>query len=119
MSFAFAAGNLYSTVEDLNRWSKAFFSGEVVSDSSLDKMTTPTAAFSGYGSGLEISRFGTSTVIGHKGEIGSFSSIVQNHISDGLRIIVLCNVESSDFPSVDELALKLADIVLGDVDNYC
>ncbi|MFQ3280595.1 serine hydrolase domain-containing protein [Reinekea sp.] len=113
MSFAFAAGNLYSTVEDLHCWSKAFFSGKVVSDASLQKMMTPTSVFSEYGSGLEIGLFRNRPVIGHKGGIGNFSSIIQNFTSDDLKVIVLSNVETINLPKLDEMALKLADLVLG------
>lgn len=107
MSFAFAAGDMYSTVEDLHRWSTAFFSGEVVGHSSLQEMISPSSVFYGYGCGLEIGQYKGGKVVGHKGGIGSFSSVIQNYLQDDMKVILLSNVESDNFPEVDEIATEL------------
>ena len=112
MSFAFATGDLYSTIEDLYLWHKALFTGELLLSSSLKGMMTPSAVYSGYGSGLEITDYRGGRVIGHKGEIGCFSSIIRNHINEDLQIIVLSNLESCDIPDIEKIATTLADAVL-------
>lgn len=78
LSFAYATGNLYSTVEDLMVWNLSLYTNKLVSTFTLEKMITPTLMGPEYGCGLEIHQCNFGKVIGHKGEIGGFSSVINN-----------------------------------------
>ena len=76
MTHAHAAGALLSTVDDMALWSKALFGGELLSKSSLKKMTTDFLLNNnqpaGYGFGLAISkRYGEQQIV-HGGWINGF-----------------------------------------------
>ena len=58
MSLPYAAGSLYSTVEDLFIWGEALYTDKLVSFESLKKMMTPVMNNYGYGLGI-----GTSTCL--------------------------------------------------------
>ena len=76
MTHAHAAGALLSTVDDMAIWSRALFDGELLSKSSLKKMTTDfvlnNGEHAGYGFGLAISkRYGERQIV-HGGWINGF-----------------------------------------------
>ncbi len=108
-SNSFAAGGLYSTVEDMLRWENGLFAGKVLSAASLAKMTT--AFKQDYGLGLDVRNENGRKVIGHTGSIDGFDNVVAYYPDDKLSVIVLSNVSGS---TSAELAAKLAAIVHGD-----
>lgn len=76
MTHAYAAGALLSNVDDMAIWSKSLFSGKLLSESSLKKMTTDfvlnNGDHTGYGYGLAINkRFGQQQIV-HGGYINGF-----------------------------------------------
>ena len=113
LGFAYAAGNLYSTVEDLMLWNQSLYSNQLVSAFTLEKMITPTLMNPEYGCGLEIHQSDFGKVIGHKGGIGAFSSIINNYIDHDLHLVVLSNVASSSAPKLEQIANEIAALVLG------
>lgn len=108
MSTAYAAGALYSTVEDLLLWDQALYTDKLVSRKSLDEAFTPFK--SNYGYGWSIGKRFDRQVIGHGGGIFGFSTYIARYPADRVTVIVLSNVEGA--PS-GEIANSLAAIVFG------
>lgn len=109
-----AAGGLVSSMDDLLKWNDSFHSGEVVSLSSYQKMTTPFTLRSGnateYGYGVEILKTSSGDLIAHQGGIFGFQSFIGTLPNMGLQIIILTNTDNpSIFPN--EVADKIIDIL--------
>lgn len=108
MSLPFAAGGLYSTVEDLRLWDESLYSERLVGKKSLDAMFTPYAAEHGYG--WQVTKYLNRKFIGHGGWINGFASSIGRYPEDKLCVIVLSNVDSVP---VNTLARSLAAIAYG------
>jgi CubicO group peptidase (beta-lactamase class C family) len=108
MSTAYAAGALYSTVEDLLLWDQALYTEKLVSRKSLDEAFTPFK--SNYGYGWSIGKRFDRQVIAHGGGIFGFSSYIARYPADRVTVVVLSNVEGA--PS-GEIANALAAIAFG------
>ena len=109
MSLPYAAGSLYSTVDDLYTWEQALFDGKVVSPASLTLMTTDWGNH--YGFGLNIGPFLGHDRIAHDGGIPGFSTSLQRYPKDGVTSIALANFDGA-LPS--RLAADLAILCLGE-----
>ena len=129
----YAAGSLMMTVEDLYRWSRALFGGEVMSAESLEHMTTPfelnDGESAGYGYGLAPGDIRGHPTIRHGGGIFGFSTdavylpeqdvfvaVFSNNtaheVGPGLVTTKLAALAGGDpFPTFSEIALDAA--VLG------
>lgn len=108
MTTAFAAGALYSTVEDLLLWDQALYTEKLVSRKSLDEAFTPFK--SNYGYGWSIGKRHDRQVIAHGGGIFGFSAYIARYPADRVTVVVLSNVEGA--PS-GEIANSLSAIVFG------
>jgi len=104
MSVPFAAGGIYSTVEDLYRWSEALATpGRLLSAQSLQRMFgiyPETTAFGGqnYGYGVVIAHRFDRLLYYHGGGWYGFSSVMQRYPKEHLSIIVLSNLEDGTHP---------------------
>jgi CubicO group peptidase (beta-lactamase class C family) len=114
MSVPFAAGGIYSTVEDLYIWNEALTQeGKLLSAASLKQMFTeyPEAASQGqhYGYGVVISRLKFGKLLYyHGGGVEGFSSSIQRYPEQGVCIIVLSNLSSyRPWELGDQVAAKL------------
>jgi CubicO group peptidase (beta-lactamase class C family) len=105
MSVATGGGSLYSTVDDLRRWTLALHQGRVIPPDLYRRMTTPT--FHNYGYGLEIRSESGGRVIGHGGGMEGFSSFLQFRERDRLVSAVLSNINTD---VTGRLARQLADL---------
>jgi D-alanyl-D-alanine carboxypeptidase len=100
MSVPFSAGGIYSTVEDMYRWSEALAeNGKLLSADSLKQMFTeyPEATHEGqhYGYGVVISRLKFGKLLYyHGGGIEGFSSSIQRYPNDRVSIVILSNLDS-------------------------
>jgi CubicO group peptidase (beta-lactamase class C family) len=97
MSVPYAAGGLYSTVQDLYRWDQALSSDELVPRDVVALMfepTAPTSDFPGlaYGFGFYLKDSPLSWAW-HDGGIDGFQTYYGRHPTDGLAVIVLTNRE--------------------------
>ncbi|MFH7028713.1 MAG: serine hydrolase domain-containing protein [Heteroscytonema crispum UTEX LB 1556] len=72
MSMPYAAGALYSTVEDLYLWDRALYTEKLVSKTSLNKMFTPFKE--DYGYGWFITKAFNHNLVTHNGRINGFST---------------------------------------------
>jgi hypothetical protein len=100
-------GNLYTTVDDLDRWISRLMSGRTLGRASLSEMLSPVHG--AYGMGwLSESRWGTK-YYSHNGVLPGYVSRVEVHPSSDLRVIVLSNLEGPRFAAI---ARDLAAIAL-------
>ena len=113
-SFGWSAGNLVSTVGDLEKWNEALTGGKIVPMSDYALMTTPQVTTagedSGHGLGLFIETRNGQPRIGHTG--GSFGFTAANFYfpKQKLRIITLTN--DVDAPEPGEI---LANVIFDDL----
>lgn len=98
MSIPYAAGSLYSTVEDLYLWDRALQNNTLISKENTDLMLAPHiksgSGTYGYGWGTNKMANGSSkdsiVVIGHGGGINGFNTLI-NRIPANQDLIVLLN----------------------------
>ena len=108
MSMPFAAGALYSTVDDLLVWEQALSSGKVLSTASLQAMFTDYGH--AYGFGWVLSKQFDRRFQTHGGGIKGFRANVDRYPDDKLTIIVLSNIETAP---VDKIGRELAALQFG------
>jgi CubicO group peptidase (beta-lactamase class C family) len=102
MSIPFAAGGLFSTVEDLYRWDQALYTEQLLPQAMLDEMFSPHAIIpdsgspeSAYGYGWMIGQEGNRRVFEHGGGIEGFVSVITRYPDDKVTIIILSNQENT------------------------
>ena len=107
MGQPFAAGSLYSTVEDLYRWDRVPNSEKMLSRKSLEAAWTP--ALNNYGYGWSIGKIaGEHRTISHGGGINGFSTFMLRLPEDDAFIAVFAKMETPDAGAIaKELALML------------
>ncbi len=105
----FAAGNLYATTHDLNRWRQALLSGKIISDASVQLMHTPNKIDYGAGYGIFVERFFNRKAWFHNGALSGINTYMIDYPDDHLRIIVLTNRDTN----LDFIPMGLAGIVFG------
>jgi CubicO group peptidase (beta-lactamase class C family) len=93
MTLPYAAGALYSTVDDLLKWDQALYGDKVVSEASKQKMWTPNLSDYGYGWSIA-KRFGFNQVLEHGGGINGFNTMIMRVPEKKLVAVVLSNVNS-------------------------
>jgi CubicO group peptidase (beta-lactamase class C family) len=94
MSLPYAAGSLYSDVDDLLAWDIGLRSGKVISPASVTAMFTDYGFKYGYGQFLDV-RDGK-RYWQHGGGINGFTTILARYPDQGLTLVVLSNMTSSD-----------------------
>ncbi len=109
MSLPYAAGSLYSTVDDLYKWDRALTSDKVLSKASRDLMFTPVSHEYGYG--WMLGKMAGHKQIGHGGGIPGFSTYIARFPDDDATVIVLCNNVQSP---ATEIAAALAETYFGE-----
>jgi len=94
MSLPYAAGSLYSTVEDLFLWDQALYTEKLLSTKMKDLLFTPHIQGYGYGWGIREKSLPDSeeklTSISHGGGINGFNTWIER-IIQGKHLIVLLN----------------------------
>ncbi len=114
ISIPFAAGGIYSTVDDMYRWNEALANGKLLSSASIDQMfgIYPETLFEGmhYGYGVVIAeRFGRQLYY-HGGGVKGFESVIQRYPKERLCIVVLENLDpTSPWTLGDHIASALFD----------
>jgi CubicO group peptidase (beta-lactamase class C family) len=94
MTIPFAAGGLYSTVEDIYLWDRALSTEKLISKKSLEAMNT--AFKDGYGYGVGIGEHYGLKVIEHGGGIEGFSTYLSRFVNENGVVIVLSNLDASN-----------------------
>ncbi len=118
MSLPYAAGGLYSTVEDLYRWDQALYTEQLLSKESLDLMFTPyvKTRFPGlsYGYGWFVGRMNNHQAVSHGGGIDGFVTEIRCYIADEVTIIILSNRQTTNVP---QIADQIAEVVFEKLDT--
>ncbi|MBC7901626.1 MAG: serine hydrolase [Saprospiraceae bacterium] len=96
MSLPYAAGSIYSTVEDLYKWELSLYENKILSAESKTKMFTPGLSNYGYGLIIADRPIGKTEqktkVIQHGGGINGFNSLLTRLVDKQQTIILLDNV---------------------------
>ena len=112
MSLPFAAGSLYSTVEDLYKWDQALYTDKLVPDGLKQKLFTPNLENYGYGWFIRAIPAGEpgsgQTMISHGGGINGFNTLEQRLVGDHDLIVIFNNTPGA---SLDEMAKGIRAIL--------
>src|SRR6266705_4095378 len=113
MSIPYAAGSLYSTVEDLYLWDQALYGEKILSAKSKELMFKPNLENYGYGFvmrkvALQPSKFEV-PVIQHNGGINGFSTVIVRIVADKRLIVLLDNAEQGEY--LDRITSGLMSIL--------
>ncbi len=94
MSIPYAAGSLYSTVEDLHRWDQTLYTDKLLSERAKETMFTPYLNHYAYGWGVSNIAVGqlkdSLLLIEHGGGINGFNTLISRVPADK-RFVVLLN----------------------------
>jgi len=115
MGQPFAAGSLYSTVEDLYTWDQALYTEKLVKRATLDQIFTPridSGQDAKYAYGWTVSTVHKRTMIGHGGGINGFSTFIARFPNERAVVIILRNVLRPGGPQA--LQNDLAAILFGE-----
>ena len=114
MSVPYAAGSLYSTVEDLYKWNNALLENKLISNSSKEKMfeihrELGPAQGVGYGWFISYRPFAQDTLrtIGHGGGINGFNTLITRIPEDKNFIVLLNNTGGKDLEKITESIAKI------------
>jgi len=112
MSIPFAAGALYSTVEDLFLWDQALYSDLLLPAGLRDLLFRPNLADYGYGWAIlvpaEGSAYAGESIPMHGGAIFGFQAMIQR-IPKYKELIVL--LDNSDSPKLPAIALEIRSLL--------
>ena len=111
MTQPYAAGSLYSTVEDLFLWNEALYSGKLLSEKSREAMMTPVKNYYAYGLGVQ-TKSGRK-MISHGGGINGFSTFIARFPDEKITVVVLRNADYGS-PGPGQITQDLAAIVFGE-----
>ncbi len=96
MSIPYAAGSIYSTVEDLYKWDQSLNEDKILSADSKKLMFTPGLGNYGYGIRITDQPVGKTEqktkTIGHGGGINGFNSLLLRAVDKQQTVIILDNV---------------------------
>jgi CubicO group peptidase (beta-lactamase class C family) len=106
-SASFAAGALFSTVEDMYKWDRALYTDKVLSAASWQMAFKPH--LNKYGYGWFIDTLNGKKVIGHNGGIFGFTADFLRIPEDNTCIIILCNTNGN----LDPITKSLVNILYG------
>jgi len=112
MSLPYAAGSLYSTVEDLFKWDGALYTDKLLSESNKEIMFKPFLDNYAYGWFIEDVTLGNSKeklpAISHEGGINGFNTLEIRLIGDRSLIVLLNNTGGA---KLGEMAKSIAGIL--------
>jgi hypothetical protein len=111
MDWNFGCGQVYSTIDDLYKWAKAYDGPAVLSEASRKKMFTP--GLENYGYGIVIDSFNNHKRYQHSGDVPGFDCHLSRFVNDGTYIILLSNNQSN----VKRMA-EVIDHILFDTPDY-
>jgi CubicO group peptidase (beta-lactamase class C family) len=115
MSIPYAAGSIYSTVEDLFKWDQSLYEDKILSADSKKLMFTPGLGNYGYGIRITDEPVGKSDqktrVIGHGGAINGFNSLIMRAVEKQQTVIILDNVNLGQHHG--RMALSIIGILNG------
>ena len=139
MTIPYAAGGLYSTIEDLYRWDQVLYTEQLVSRDLLQLMFTPQANIPttglSYGYGWVIGEMNNHQAVSHGGGLEGFATAIRGYtsnsgngfkdnrdlvgfaaeitryIDDKVTIIILSNRDTTNVETLNDL---IAQIIFGE-----
>ncbi|HEX4900494.1 MAG TPA: serine hydrolase [Pyrinomonadaceae bacterium] len=110
MSIPYAAGSLYSTVEDLYLWDQALYTDRLLKEETKQLMFKPNLSNYAYGWTIRKTRFDEKIpVITHNGGINGFSTTIIRFPGEKNLIVMLDNTAQGN--SIDRLSEELTKIL--------
>ena len=101
MTIPYAAGSIYSTVEDLYKWDQALYENKILSAESKKLMFTPGLSNYGYGFNIREQPIGKTEqktkIIAHGGGINGFNSLFTRLVDQKHTIVILDNVGMGNY----------------------
>lgn len=100
-TWGWSAGDLISTVDDLEKWNRALTEGKIVSSASYLAMTTPAKVGDGvsnYGLGLFVDSVLDQPRIGHTGGSFGFTTANEYFPKQNVRVIAFTNLNANPEP---------------------
>jgi len=114
MSLPFAAGALYSTVEDLYLRDQSLYGDKVLPAAAKERMFTPNLEHYGYGWNIRERSIGPGKVerltLGHGGGINGFNTLIMR-VPEERHLVVLLN--NTGGTNLDAIFSGVADILYG------
>jgi CubicO group peptidase (beta-lactamase class C family) len=108
----YAAGGIYSTVENLHHWNQLLFGGKLVKADTLDAMfkeavsTGQTAPFDQYAFGLFATNQEGHRVIWHPGGAPGFAAVMAYLPEEKISIVILSNNQNAQLDQIYPAVLK-------------
>lgn len=108
MSIPYAAGSLYSTVEDLYLWDQALYTTQLLSEKSMESLFKSYISFGdesyGYGWFLSEEKIGNKQykIIEHGGGINGFNTIISRVPADKNLVVLLNNTGGTILGEMNE-----------------
>jgi CubicO group peptidase (beta-lactamase class C family) len=100
MALPYAAGSLYSTVEDLYKWDQALYTDKLISSELKQKLFTPNLEHYGYGwdiRAIPADEPGAGqTMISHGGGINGFNTLEERFVGDHDLIVIFNNTPGAN-----------------------
>jgi CubicO group peptidase (beta-lactamase class C family) len=116
-SSTYAAGAIYSTVEDLYLWQQALFGNKLLSKENTALMLTPNLNRYGYGVYISKSKSPGNekefTAIGHPGGINGFSALSIRFMEDDIAVILLDNTRVAKRGNPENISAGILAILSG------
>jgi len=93
MSIPYAAGSLYSTVDDLYLWDQALYTNKLLSQKSIESLFKPyiKAGGASYGYGWFVEEDENGKTVGHGGGINGFNTIISRNFKNKNLVVLLNN----------------------------
>jgi len=112
MSIPYAAGSMYSTIEDLYLWDQALYTDKVLSARSRELMYTPGLRNYAYGWNVVKAPLGgkETTIVQHSGGINGFATIIVR-IPESRHLIVL--LDNTQGTKLQQVAQNIARVLYG------
>jgi CubicO group peptidase (beta-lactamase class C family) len=107
-SASYAAGALYSTIDDMYKWDRSLYTNKIISKASLEKAYTPK--LNKYGYGWIIDSVKGKRVVQHNGGIFGFTADFVRVPEDDLCIIILSNKSENLTPITKAVTNILYDL---------
>jgi len=111
MSLPYAAGSLYSTVEDLYLWDQALYTEKLLSAKMKELIFTPYIANYGYGWGIRQKSLPDSkaklTSISHGGGINGFSTWIERLVDEKHLIVLLNNTPGANLGQMSDSIIRI------------
>ncbi|MDQ3013107.1 MAG: serine hydrolase [Acidobacteriota bacterium] len=111
MTVPYAAGSLYSTVEDLFAWNEALFSDKLLKPESRAAMMTVEK--NNYAFGLTVTQQHNRKNVSHGGGINGFATFLARFPEEKVTIVVLRNADYGS-PGPGKISQDLAAILFGE-----